>query len=132
MAQNRKPQVGKETFTVNKKTIKTLDSPPIIKNNRTLVPIRAIVKTMGGEVKWDPTDRRVDILYKDQNISLWIGKNIPKINGKNTIIDPNNPNVVREIINGRPMLPLRFVAEALGCQVEWIDQTKTIKITYQN
>jgi len=30
------------------------------------------------------------------------------------------------------MLPLRFVAEALGCQVEWIEQTKTIKITYQD
>jgi len=125
-------KVGKETFTVNKETVKSLDSPPIIKNSRTLVPIRAIVETMGGAIKWYPADRRVDIQYKDQNISLWIGMNIAKVNGKNTMIDPDNPNVVPEIINGRTMLPLRFVAEALGCQVEWIEQTKTIKITYQD
>lgn len=123
--------VGNSTFFVNG-VPKVLDSPPIIKNSRTLVPIRAIVETMGGDIKWYPTDRRVDIQYKDQNISLWIGMNIAKVNGKNTMIDPDNPNVVPEIINGRTMLPLRFVAEALGCQVEWIEQTKTIKITYQD
>ncbi|MGB9730180.1 MAG: copper amine oxidase N-terminal domain-containing protein, partial [Thermoprotei archaeon] len=39
--------------------------------------------------------------------------------------------VVPEIINGRTMLPLRFVAESLGADVQWDGTTKTITITYQ-
>jgi len=46
------------------------------------------------------------------------------------MIDPSKPNVVPEIINGRTMLPLRFVAEALGCEVKWDDATKTITILF--
>ncbi|MGC8789790.1 MAG: copper amine oxidase N-terminal domain-containing protein [Caldisericum sp.] len=35
------------------------------------------------------------------------------------------------MINGRTMLPLRFVAESLGADVQWDGTTKTITITYQ-
>jgi len=45
-------QVGNQQFKVNNQT-KTLDAPPIIKNSRTLLPIRAVVEAMGGQVKWD-------------------------------------------------------------------------------
>jgi hypothetical protein len=38
--------------------------------------------------------------------------------------------VVPEIINSRTMLPLRFVTENLGCDVQWNGTTKTITITY--
>jgi len=51
-------QVGKPQFKVNNQT-KILDAPPIIKNSRTLLPIRAVVEAMGGQVKWNPADRRV-------------------------------------------------------------------------
>jgi len=47
------------------------------------------------------------------------------------MIDPSNPNVVPEITNSRTMVPLRFVAESLGCEVEWLPDTKSIRITYQ-
>ncbi|MGC8979597.1 copper amine oxidase N-terminal domain-containing protein [Caldisericum sp.] len=46
-------------------------------------------------------------------------------------MDPQNLKVVPEIINGRTMLPLRFVAESLGCDVQWDGVTRTITITYQ-
>ena len=42
-----------------------------------------------------------------------------------------NLKVVPEIINGRTMLPLRFVSENLGCVVEWAAATQTITITYE-
>jgi len=45
-------------------------------------------------------------------------------------IDPDNPKVVPEIINSRTMLPLRFVTENLGCDVQWDGSTKTITIKY--
>jgi minor extracellular serine protease Vpr len=121
--------VGKSQFKVNNHT-KTLDAPPVIKNSRTLLPIRAVVEAMGGQVQWDSKAKRVDIQYRGNSISLWIGQNTARVNGKAVMIDPSNPKVVPEIINGRTMVPLRFVAETLGCSVEWLPDTKSIEITY--
>jgi len=123
-------QIGSESFTVNGET-RTLDSPPVIKNNRTLLPIRAVVEALGGTVGWDATERKVTITLSSTTIELWIGKSTAKVNGINTPIDATNPKVVPEIINGRTMLPLRFVTENLGCTVDWDGTTQTITITYQ-
>ena len=122
-------QIGNNIFKVNDE-IKTLDSPPIIKNGRTLVPIRAIVEAMGGSVSWDGTEKKVTITLKDTVIELWINKPQAKVNGELKWIDDTNHKVVPEIINGRTMLPLRFVAENLGAHVDWDGTTKTITITY--
>jgi len=109
-------QIGNPVFKLNNQAL-LLDSPPVIKNDRTLLPIRAVVEAMGGQVNWNAEERRVDIEYRGKTVTLWIGKNTAKVNGKEVMIDPSNPNVVPEIINGRTMLPLRFVAESLGCQL---------------
>jgi hypothetical protein len=123
-------QIGNSTFTVNGVS-NTLDSPPVIKNNRTLLPIRAIVEALGGSVSWDPNEKKVTVTLGSKTIELWIGKNTAKVNGTDTPIDSTNPKVVPEIINGRTMLPLRFVTENLGCQLQWDPNTQTITITYQ-
>ncbi len=122
-------QIGNKNFTVNG-TSKELDSPPIIKNNRTLLPIRAVVESLGGTVGWDGGERKVTISLGNTSIELWIGKSKARVNGVEKQIDPDNPNVVPEIINSRTMLPVRFVVESLGAKVEWEDSTKTITITY--
>jgi len=121
-------QIGKTSFTVNS-VPKTLDSPPIIKNSRTLVPIRAIIEALNGSIGWDANEKKVTVTLGSKTIELWIGKNIAKVDGVNTPIDETNPNVVPEIINGRTMLPLRFVTENLGCTVAWDGTTKTITLT---
>jgi len=122
-------QIGNSTFTVNGIS-NTLDSPPIIKNSRTLLPIRAIIEALGGTVGWDTTAKKVTVTLGSTTIELWIGKSIAKVNGVDTSIDSANPKVVPEIINSRTMLPLRFIAENLGCDVQWDGTTKTITITY--
>ncbi|BAL80364.1 stalk domain-containing protein [Caldisericum exile] len=122
-------QIGNQIFTVNGEK-RTLDSPPIIKNNRTLLPIRAVVEVLGGTVGWDGTERKVTVSLGSKILELWIGKPTAKLNGKDTPIDATNTNVVPEIINSRTMLPLRFVAESLGADVQWDGTTKTITITY--
>lgn len=121
--------VGSTAFTVNGIN-QTLDSPPIIKNGRTLVPIRAIIESLGGTVGWDVTSRKATVILGGNTIELWIDKNVARVNGKNVSIDPANTKVVPEIINSRTMLPLRFVSENLGCSVLWADATQTITITY--
>jgi hypothetical protein len=122
-------QIGKPTFTING-TSKTLDSPPVIKNGRTLVPIRAIIEALGGTVAWDGTARKATVTLGSTTIELWIGWSAARVNGVDIPIDAANANVVPEIISSRTMLPLRFVTESLGATVGWEQSTQTITITY--
>jgi len=122
-------QIGNPRYTVNGEE-KILDSPPVIREGRTLLPIRAIAEALGAEVLWDPKEKKVTILFKDITIELWIGKNLARVNGEYKLIDPGNPNVVPLIINGRTMLPVRFVSENLGCKVDWDPQNRLVTITY--
>ena len=122
-------QIGNKNFTVNGEQ-KELDSPPIIKNGRTLLPIRAIIESLGGGIAWDGAEKKVSITLGSTKIELWIGKGIAKVNEVDKPIDPDNSNVVPEIINGRTMLPVRFVTENLGAAVAWNDNDKTVTITY--
>ncbi|MGB9844104.1 MAG: copper amine oxidase N-terminal domain-containing protein, partial [Caldisericia bacterium] len=98
---------------------------------RTLLPIRWVAEPLGAEVGWDGVEKKVTVSLKENLIELWIGKNIARVNGIDTPIDPNNPKVVPMIISGRTMLPVRFVAENLGCKVDWDGITKTVIITYE-
>ena len=123
-------KIGVTSFTVNGET-RTLDSPPIIKNSRTLLPIRAVVEALGGTVDWISESKAIIITLGTTKIGLQVGNPIAVVNGNTTQIDSTNSKVVPEIINSRTMLPLRFVAENLGCDVQWNDATKTITITYQ-
>jgi photosystem II stability/assembly factor-like uncharacterized protein len=122
-------QVGNLIYSVNG-VLNTLDSSPVIKNSRTLLPIRAIIESLGGIVGWDSNEKKVTVTLGSTTIELWIGKLIAKINSVDTPIDSTNSKVVPEIINGRTMLPLRFVTENLGAKVDWEPSTQTITITY--
>ena len=121
--------IGKTKFTVNDVS-NTLDSPPIIKNGRTLVPIRAVIEALGGVAEWNATAKKVTINLGSNIVILWIGNNIARVNDISVPIDPSNMKVVPEIISSRTMLPLRFVTENLGCDVQWDGATQTITITY--
>ena len=103
----------------------------IAKWSRTVVPIRAIVEALGGTIGWDGTERKVTINFKDTVIELWIDKPQASVNGVMKWIDEGNHNVKPIIVNGRTMLPLRFVAENLGGSVQWDPKTKTIIITFE-
>jgi len=121
-------QIGNKTMYVNGKAV-YLDSAPILQNARTLLPIRAIAEALGAKVDWDDKTQKVTIGDKNTKIELWIGKPTAYVNGKQTLIDPNNTKVVPITINGRTMLPVRFVAESLGAEVEWNEAQQKVTIT---
>ncbi len=105
--------------------------PVIIpKWGRTVVPIRAIVEALGGTIEWDGKERKVTINFNGTTIELWIDNPKARVNGQPKWIDENNHDVKPIIVNDRTMLPLRFVAESLGCKVDWDPKTRTITITY--
>jgi len=103
---------------------------PIIEGGRTLIPIRAVVESLGGYVSWDKTEKKITLLLDKNKVEMWVGKNTALVNGKETYIDSFNPNIMPKIINGRTFVPLRFVAESLGAQIDWDNKTQTIVITY--
>ncbi|MGC8691233.1 MAG: stalk domain-containing protein [Caldisericum sp.] len=122
--------IGSNRMTTSDGETITLDSPPVIVEGRTLVPIRPIVEKFGGSVAWDSVERKVTITLGDKTLELWIGKNTAKVNGTTVPIDSSNTKVVPQIISGRTMLPVRFVSEQLGAKVEWDGTLRKITITY--
>ncbi len=99
--------------------------------SRTVVPIRAIVEALGGTIGWENTTRKVTINFETTTIELWIDNPQAKVNGIGKWIDDGNHDVRPIIVNDRTMLPLRFIAESLGCEVDWDPNTRTITITHQ-
>lgn len=106
-----------------------LDSPPTIEDSQIMLPLRAFVKVIGGQVTWDAGERKVTVeLGGGKTIELWIGKSMARGNGGWFYIDPANPDSFPEIIKGRTMIPLCFVTDILGCITYWDETTKTIVI----
>ena len=125
-----KMTIGNSTIYVNSQP-NSIDVPPTIIESRTLLPIRWVAEPLGATVNWESTTKKVTITLNNTTIALWIGNNTAKVNGMSKQIDPGNPKVVPLIINGRTMLPIRFISENLGCQVDWDSYTRTVTITYQ-
>ncbi|MFZ2414236.1 MAG: stalk domain-containing protein [Candidatus Cryosericum sp.] len=109
----------------------TIDVAPQIVEGRTLLPIKWVAEPLGAVVSWNATDRKVTITLKGTTLELWIGRSQARVNGVAVPIDSTNARVVPLIVSGRTMLPVRFVAEQLGADVQWEQSTKTITITYQ-
>lgn len=123
--------VGNKTVFVNG-TPKEIEASPFIDkaSGRTLIPIRIVVESIEGKIDWNATERKVTITKDNIVIELWIDNPVAKINGIPTPIDIQAPKLAPMIVAGRTFLPLRFVAENLGCEVGWDGKTQTITITY--
>jgi len=111
------------TITVDKSQVRS-DVPPIMANGVTLVPVSSIFRAFNAEIGWFPHEKKVYIRKNTQVIWLRIGDAQAKVN--DSIIPLQAPAM---IYRGRTMVPLRFIAEALGARVDWNKSTQTITIT---
>lgn len=96
-----------------------LDSNIITKNNRTLVPIRVISENTNSKINWNDKTRKVTINKDSTSIELTIDKKEALVNSNKVTLD-----VAPEIINNYTYLPIRFVSENMGCEVEYMDPKK--------
>lgn len=94
------------------------DTLPVIENGRTMVPMRAIFEALGAEVTWDDKSKSVKCVKEDKKIGLTIGSNQAILDSKSYTLE-----AVPKIVNGRTLVPLRFISESLGAEVNW-DGTK--------
>ncbi|WP_255298402.1 stalk domain-containing protein [Brevibacillus dissolubilis] len=99
------------------------DQKPLIRNSRTLVPIRPIAESLGFKVTWNNTTRTVSISKGVTNVQLVIDKATAKKNNESLTLD-----APATIVNQRTMVPVRFIAEALNYAVNWDNTTRTVKI----
>jgi trimeric autotransporter adhesin len=124
-----KPNAKVVTMTLNNKVVQmdgnklTLAQAPVEVNDRTLVPIRFITEAFGGEVKWDPEQKKTTIFLGNKMLELWNGKDEMVFNGKRVTTD-----VGPRLMNNLTMVPLRVIAEELNWKVGWDPKTKTITL----
>ncbi len=115
--------IGKLTGYVNG-AAKTLDAAPIIKNGRTMLPVRFVAENLGGTVGWDGATSSVTIKGTGIDIAIKVGAATAKINGKTVTLDA--PAFIE---SSRTYLPVRVVAEAMGATVAWDGATSTATLT---
>lgn len=110
-----KLQIGSRIVNVDNEAV-VYDAAPVIRNDRTLVPIRIITEALGGKVDWNGATKEVTLSINDKEIKMTIGKTLEKY------------GVAPVIIDGRTFVPVRFVADELGAEVAWDEATKTVTI----
>ncbi|MGG0823032.1 family 10 glycosylhydrolase [Paenibacillus turicensis] len=100
------------------------DTAPYIKpaEKITMVPARVISEGIGATIT--PTNKNITIQKDSNTIVLTPGAKTALVNGKEVALD-----VTVEFVNGRTMLPLRFVSEELGLEVAWNGNDKIITLT---
>ena len=99
------------------------DQNPVVKDGRTLVPLRAIFEALGANVQWDAATSTVTATCGDKGIMLSIGSNAMYVNSSTITLD-----TPAEIIGGRTMVPVRAISEAFGCTVNWDASARKVLI----
>lgn len=110
----------KERKVWNNGFCEDLAQAPISFSGTTLVPLRYIGEKLGFTVTYTADEKRIDLIKNDTLITIWVGKKIGYINGKEYVL-----LVAPTVVAGSTYVPLRFVSEAIGCKVTWDATTQT-------
>lgn len=111
---------------LNGKKFIPIKDPVLMVNDRLVLPLREVLELLGAQVLWNEATETVTIFRGQTRISLRIGDSRAFINGNVVTVSP-----APELFNGRTMVPVRFISEALGDKVEWDDSKYSLSITTQ-
>ena len=85
--------------------------------DRVFVPVRFVSEALGAQVEWVREEQKILINKDGKQIALYVGRKEVFVDGRKYTLD-----VAVRLVNGRTMVPLRFVSEALGAGVKWTGQ----------
>lgn len=100
------------------------DVNPQNRNGRLLVPFRAIAETLGAQVGWNNALRQVAMKKDDQEVVLTLDSDTVLVNGNAATID-----VPATVVEGRTLVPLRFISETFGVKIDWQPDWKMVTLT---
>lgn len=117
------------SITVNGKQVPLSDSVPYLdsESGRVMVPIRFVAEHMGAAVNWNESAQQATIVLNSRQITLTIGQKTAYVNWQ-----PYQLETAPVLRNGRTYVPVRFVGEALGANLYWHENTKTVEIVQNN
>ncbi|KAF6566966.1 copper amine oxidase N-terminal domain-containing protein [Paenibacillus sp. EKM202P] len=95
------------------------DAKPQMKNKRTMVPLRVISESLGASVEW--SDSEVILAKSDMKVKLAVNRSTAEKNGQKIPLD-----VKPYLKNNNIYVPLRFIAETFGCNVNYSNFAVTI------
>ncbi len=117
------------TVLINETEVE-FDVPPMIVNDRTMVPMRRIFEKLGAQVEWIEEMRIALATYKTSIVAIGIDEYSFSVTDVSTGQSRSIPlDVPSQIVDGHTLIPLRAVSQALGKTVEWDGATRTVKIT---
>jgi len=111
------------SLVINGVKVESMESPPVILSGHTMVPARDVFEPVGAVVSWNASTQSVYIAFEEDLIILEIDNDVASFNSSR--ISMASP---ARIINDRTMIPVRFVAEALGFDVGWNEAIRTVYI----
>ena len=115
--------IGSTTYIANGET-RDMDVAPYIKDDRTFIPVRFVAQAFGlqeDQIIWEPNAKKVTVLAGNRVVEMTIGSRDLFINTVRVPMD-----TAPEIVDGRTMLPIRWVGEALGVTFEWDPEERTV------
>lgn len=104
-------------------TYLAFEQPPVVQDDRTLIPIRFLFEQMGADVGWNQETQTATVSQNNTAIAFAINETDADINGQTVTMD-----VPAQLINGKTMVPVRFLSENLGYTVDWDGENRIITI----
>lgn len=110
------------TIKINGTPIFT-DTNPYVKQNRTFVPVRFVAEAFNMNVEWAGDEKKIILSDDEHTVQMWMDSNKLIVNGEEVLMDVNV-----EGVNGRAMVPVRYLAEIKGFDVKWDDYTYSVEL----
>lgn len=105
----------------------SFDTEPIIVNDRVLVPMRSIFEELGCYVEWDDTSKTATGTHNGTVIKIMLNSEVAVVDNELYTLDQS-----AIIKDDRVLVPTRFVSEALGAEVTWNENTRTVNISKES
>lgn len=103
-----------------KDNILGFETPPVIEDGSTLVPMRFLFEQMGADVEWNGETQTATATLDTTAVTFAIDDTNAEVN--NT---PATMDVPARLINGKTMVPLRFLSENMDYTVDWDAESRT-------
>ncbi|WP_028547542.1 stalk domain-containing protein [Paenibacillus sp. UNC451MF] len=99
------------------------EQTPVIIDGTTLVPMYGLFQHLGASTQWEDSTQTIIASKNDTMIKMSVGSKKAEVSG-----EPKELEIPVRMVGGEPLVPIRFVSNALGMYVYWDEETRTVKL----